>query len=275
MMSNRCILSVRYAPDGPRVAKRVGGFLRYVQFRDHHPDGPHAQGVKGLVRYVAYRDQASPQARLFDREATIGDRQRRDFLRYVGRSLQPDARASRRRAVYQMVLSPEDARGLDLRAATRQVIAQLERDVGPGGLPPWIAAVHRNTAHPHVHIVLAAQREVEPGRFKGLMISRQRLARMKLAMTHELERQRGERKPERSLEADLMETARPHSQRQPSERIANQLPRHDPLRWRRRRAHAPTLAPRLDRVLKRAAARYLLEAEREAARRGRDWEMDR
>jgi hypothetical protein len=63
-------------------------------------------------------------------------------------------------------------------------------DAGGERLPPWFAAEHRNTAHHHVHIVLAARREVAPGRFNTVLITRARLQRMKEVIKGELERQR-------------------------------------------------------------------------------------
>src|SRR5258708_5691959 len=66
----------------------------------------------------------------------------------------------RQRAVYQMVISPDDWRGLDLRLLARTMMKQLEADAGSKGLGPWFAAEHRNTSHHHVQIVLAARREV-------------------------------------------------------------------------------------------------------------------
>jgi hypothetical protein len=85
-----------------------------------------------------------------------------------------------------MVISPEDARGVDLRALTRATMRQVERDCGP---MRWIAAEHRNTQHPHAHVVVAARRENEPGHYKTVVINRPRLERMKQAMTNELSRQ--------------------------------------------------------------------------------------
>lgn len=172
MLSTRAILSVKYTPASSQAGKAVGGFLRYVQHRDHQEPPERERGIAGLVRYVAYRDAASPDGRLFDRGGTAGTAERRQLVRYVRRSLTGVAPASAQpgRAVYRFVLSPEDARGLDLRLAARRVMEQLERDCG-GKLPPWIAAEHRNTAHPHVHVILAAQREETAGRFRELRIS--------------------------------------------------------------------------------------------------------
>src|SRR5207302_4436832 len=88
----------------------------------------------------------------------------------------------------------EHAQGLDLRRLTLAAMSQLEKDLGTY-LPPWLAAEHRNTAHPHVHVVLAARREVAPGEFRALMLTKPRLARMKEALAHEIERQRRLERP--------------------------------------------------------------------------------
>ena len=263
-MSNRAILSVKYTPAGAAAGKAVGGFLRYVQYRDQHEVGERSEGIGGLVRYVAYRDRAAPEGRLFDAKGTIGDRERKRLVDYVNRSLRATSDTGRsRRAVYRMVLSPEDARGLDLRRLTRSVMEQLARDAGPGGLSPWVAAEHRNTAHPHVHIVMAAFRETSPGVFRGLVVNRERLARMKTALGFELELQLG-RTRGRSLSEVLLETARPR-RREP-----DRWARHDQLRWQQQSSLRPLRPLRLQRLLRRLAARYQLEVELEMRRRDRE-----
>lgn len=267
MLSRRAILSVRYTAVSARASKAVGGFLRYVQHRDHSNQGERERGLSGLVRYVAYRDAASPERRLFDRQGTVGSAARRALVKHVSRSIRGLSDERPARAVYRFVLSPEDARGLDLRRLAMAVMAQLEQDAGPGGLPPWIAAEHRNTAHPHIHIVLAARREVAPGRFRELRVSKQRLARMKGALGREIELQRGERRVGRRLEKRLLEAARP-SRSQPrrltGERLRRQLgarPRQGRGRTARHRRR-----PTLGAVFARMAARYRWELEREAER---------
>lgn len=246
-------------------AKGVGGFLRYVQYRDQHEREELARDVKGLVRYVAYRDQASPQGRLFDKTRTVGDRERKALVRHVQRSQERDSRGkAAQRSVYRMVLSPENARGLDLRRVAREAMAQLERDLG-AELPPWVAAEHRNTAHPHVHIVMAARREIAPGRYRTLVITRQRLGRMKEAMTREIQRERGElelkpRSPR--LERQLDELSRDGGRERRRERAAQGLPARDPERERSRLRRS--LSRSLSHYLDGLARNYLREAEREA-----------
>ncbi|MFI5284419.1 MAG: hypothetical protein ACHQ0J_15020 [Candidatus Dormibacterales bacterium] len=202
MRSARSVLALRYTPVSIAggVRKAVGGFLRYVQFRDQHVEPERNGALDAYVRYVAHRDRTSPAGRVFgnDGERREGDRRRLvDFVARSTKGLEPkwvlgrDRKlADRQRAVYTFVLSPEDWRGLDLRRIARAAMDQLGTDAGSGGIGPWFAAEHRNTAHHHVHIVLAARREVAPGRFSTLVVSRARLQRMKDAIALEIDRQR-------------------------------------------------------------------------------------
>ncbi|HVD00381.1 MAG TPA: hypothetical protein VNG93_04445 [Candidatus Dormibacteraeota bacterium] len=256
MRSQRSILSLKWTPANAKggVRRAVGGFLRYVQYRDHHEEEGRPKDVEGMLRYVAYRDSASPEGRLFTATDQAGDRERLQLGDYIARSVadleQPD-RPSRRqhRACYRFVLSPEDARGLDLRLVTRQAMAQLETDIG-AKLPPWLAAEHRNTAHPHTHIVLAARREVSPGHFRSILITRRRLERIKVAMRQEIARQRGERVASR----EQMLAALDHT--------------------RSRRHARPSLAVALRRFTGRVARGYLRQAEQIARQRDRERELE-
>jgi hypothetical protein len=206
-MSERCILAVRFTPAGSlgQVRKAVGGFLRYVQHRDLHAEigaVPKPQ-VSGLLKYVAYRDQATARAELFGPAGTFGSYERKAFAAFVVRSLEESRpqlfrgrdgeMADRRRAVYRIVISPERAQGLDLRSLALASVARLEKEAGAGGLR-WMAAIHRNTAHPHVHLVLAGMRELGDG-FVRVGLTKPRLAAMKEALTTEIQRQREQRSP--------------------------------------------------------------------------------
>jgi len=184
---DRCILSVKYVPAGS--AKRLGGFLRYVQFRDQHQEAGRDRELVGLTKYIAHRDHTAPGGRLFGPRGNCGDLDRRALLAHISRSMGAGGTGKHPRAAYRMVLSPERALGVDMKALTRAALTELGREAG--GTPPWIAAIHRNTKHPHVHIVMAARREVAPGRFKTVVINRERLAHMKVAIDAELARERG------------------------------------------------------------------------------------
>jgi hypothetical protein len=71
--------------------------------------------------------------------------------------------------------------------------------MGVNGLP-WIAAIHRNTNHHHVHLVIAGMHAEAPGRYRRVDITKPRLAAMKEALGLEIERQRAERTPLRQSE---------------------------------------------------------------------------
>ncbi|MHB8589384.1 MAG: hypothetical protein ACYDA0_11100 [Candidatus Dormibacteraceae bacterium] len=212
-MRERCIVRVKFTPAGAgaEVRRAVGGFLRYVQHRDLHPDSAPpaaAPKVAGLLKYVAYRDKASGRAELFGPRGVLGSRERKEFAEFIADSLdgsQPqifrtrDGRAmDRRRAVSRFVISPERAKGLDLEALTRAAVGRVESEVGISDLR-WIAAIHRNTRHHHVHLVLAGMHQDSIGGYRRVDVSKPRLAAIKHAVSLEIERQRGARVASRSV----------------------------------------------------------------------------
>jgi hypothetical protein len=211
-MRERVILAVKFTPAGSagQVRKAVGGFLRYVQHRDLHPTRPTQRPspkVSGLLKYVAFRERGSSRAELFGPGGPLGSPERKAFATFVAGALERSEPQlyrgkdgemhDRRRAVYRMVLSPERAQGLDMRRLTIAATARLEQVSGASGLQ-WIAAIHRNTTHHHVHLVLAGMREDGKGGFNRVDITRPRLAAMKEALCLEIERQRAERTPSRN-----------------------------------------------------------------------------
>lgn len=201
MRSTTSILALQYMPVSVSggVRKAVGGFLRYITFRDQHVK-TEVDSLDAFARYVAHRDRTSPQGRVFGEVGQLTATDRRRLTDHIARSTKgleakwvrnrDGVLEDRQRAVYQFIFSPKDWRGLDLRLVARKALKQLEMDAGVAGLPPWFAAEHRNTDHHHVHIVLAARREVAPGRFSTLLITRERLKRMKDVIKQELQRQR-------------------------------------------------------------------------------------
>ncbi len=63
------------------------------------------------------------------------------------------ARGAADRHQFRFIVSPEDASDLaDTRAYTRDLMSQMERDVGTR--LDWVAVDHFNTGHPHSHIVV-------------------------------------------------------------------------------------------------------------------------
>jgi hypothetical protein len=53
---------------------------------------------------------------------------------------------------FRFVVSPEDARAVDLSSFARQLVAQMEQDLGRPLV--WAAVNHHDTEHPHVHLVV-------------------------------------------------------------------------------------------------------------------------
>lgn len=278
MRSNQAVLMIERMNASPTISATVGKFLRYLHYRDYIQEGEAGNGVAGLVRYVAHRDRATPEGRLFSRNRGVGDYERRALLRFVNRSLAGlpadllDPTRRRLPAAYRLVLSPEDSRGLDLRRLTRAVMNQLENDAGD--LPPWIGAEHRNTAHPHIHIVMAARREIAPGQFRRIVVNRARLARMKARMSREIEVQRGDRSHVLAPEVGLPSSSRASGQTARMGSRLGELPRtrvvlerHDPFR----RPHQPPRPHRhrgfrwypMENAFARLAAHYRKEMERE------------
>jgi len=128
---------------------------------------------------------------------------RKTFAAFVLRSLEESrpqlyrARSGelvdRRRAVYRLVISPEQAGGLDLREVTAAAVVAANSDLGGCSLR-WMAAIHRNTRHPHVHLVIAGMFDTRQG-FARFDLTRPRLAAVKASVAREIARQRGERIP--------------------------------------------------------------------------------
>jgi hypothetical protein len=54
--------------------------------------------------------------------------------------------------MFKIVISPEFGDRLDLETHTRKLLAQMEEDLETK--LEWVAVIHRNTEHPHVHVAL-------------------------------------------------------------------------------------------------------------------------
>jgi type IV secretory pathway VirD2 relaxase len=73
---------------------------------------------------------------------------------------------------FRVIVSPEDAGELgDLRAFTRELMTDVERDLGTG--LDWVAVDHWNTDNPHIHVLIRGR--AEDGR--DLVISRDYISR--------------------------------------------------------------------------------------------------
>ncbi len=116
------------------------------------------------VRYYQMRPRGEdePPRSIFGKEGTMT---RDEAYRLL------DAHQARGYLAHRLMLSPPaDQRPEDLRDFTRHVMAELERD--KGRTLHWVAVEHRNTAHPHVHIVLAGGAEGPDGRARELRLDR-------------------------------------------------------------------------------------------------------
>lgn len=210
MLSSRAILTVRCRPEraGDSAARHLRSLLSYLEVRDQSGIRLASPDLGGLIRHAASRSLDQPAGALFGPHGPAGRQQREKLYRYVLASSRNLARYpprhSNNRAFYLMVISPEDATELNLRHLSRAVMSRLEHDLAPLPLPPWVGAEHYNTAHPHAHIALAGRRQGKSLDFKTVIITRSRLARMKTALSLELERQRSQTRqlarPEWSLD---------------------------------------------------------------------------
>ena len=140
-------------------ARRVVVMARVVrQMGKPSPSASLAKHVAYLKRDGVTRDGAD--ARLFD--ATTNAVDERAFAE----------RCADDRHHFRFIVAPEDAAELeDLRAFTRELIRDVERDLGTN--LDWAAVDHWNTDNPHVHVLIRGR--ADNGR--DLVISREYMSR--------------------------------------------------------------------------------------------------
>lgn len=114
--------------------------------------GPKSRGRSAvrLVRYIESRREERDGQDLYRRVPTSGDRE--GFLE----SARERAEAGRRSSYVHVVLSPERGREFgddDLKELVRPWTLD-----GRGREASWLAGVHRDTDHPHVHVAVARDR---------------------------------------------------------------------------------------------------------------------
>jgi type IV secretory pathway VirD2 relaxase len=117
---------------------------------------PHRQRCAVRITYSknAVRGQWRAHGRYLEREsAAEGDKgfnaRERDVQ--VSRKLQ-EWQTDKDQLLWKFIISPEFGDRADLQRLTRDLMLRLEDDLG--GSLEWVAVVHRNTEHPHVHVVL-------------------------------------------------------------------------------------------------------------------------
>lgn len=128
-----------------RTQRRVVVKARVVRHRGaRFRSAPLAKHVAYLQREGVTRD--GRDANLFGREGDGLDG--RDFA----------ARCEADRHHFRFIVSPEDAHSMeDLRAFTRDVMAQAERDLGTK--LDWVGVDHWNTDNPHIHVLVRGRAE--------------------------------------------------------------------------------------------------------------------
>jgi type IV secretory pathway VirD2 relaxase len=96
---------------------------------------------------------------------------------------------------FRFIVSPEDARELELTAYVRRLMARIEKDLGRE--VEWAAVNHHDTGHPHAHIVVRGiARDGRELRFdrsyvaSGMRWRAQEIATQELGPRHEVEVQR-------------------------------------------------------------------------------------
>jgi hypothetical protein len=103
---------------------------------------------------------------------------------------------------WRLILSPDDVERIDLRQHAREVMAQMEKDLGTK--LTWVAIEHDNTDHRHVHIMLRGVRQEcdRNGKCLPLTMDREYVSRGIREISEGLiERQLGPRTEREYLEA--------------------------------------------------------------------------
>lgn len=151
------LIKSHYQKQNARAVDRLCSAVYYMQNREH--GGDEEPGPRQL--FGAQGDMTKKQARLMLRE-------RRD------RSV----------LYHREIMSPSPAHGLttqqELEAWTREVVGTLSNYLGLD--LAWCAAVHRNTAHPHSHVLISgAGVRRSDGKQIGVHLKRQHLDLMRQA----------------------------------------------------------------------------------------------
>ena len=118
-LARRCVIKARFVPAAGKGQKAARLHLSYLE-----RDGVERDGSPGT---------------LYGRDDSFDPASMREPLDTENRQ-------------FRFIVSPEDAGEIDLRTFTRDLVAQMEKDLGRRLI--WAAVNHHNTAHPHVHIVI-------------------------------------------------------------------------------------------------------------------------
>ena len=172
---NRLFSSSRRVVVKARIARHQGRAFRSAPMPAH---------LSYLKREGVTRD--GEKARMFD-----ADVDRADDAAFADRGKDD-------RHHFRFIVSPEDAGEMtDLKAFTRDLVRQMEADLGTG--LDWVAVDHWNTGNPHVHLLV---RGVDQGG-KDLVISRDYISHGLRSRAEELVSIELGPKPERDVRSAL------------------------------------------------------------------------
>lgn len=117
--------------------------------------------LKAHISYIT-RDSACEmsQAKLYNEKGEVSPQELNNFL--------DDAANDRHH--FRLIISPENAHDLDLSLFTRDLAAQMEKDLGTK--LTYLAANHGNTDNPHIHLIIRGKDE----KGKDLVITRDYLS---------------------------------------------------------------------------------------------------
>ena len=113
--------------------------------------------VKARIVRLNRQRAADAHLRYLQRDGTTRDGERGRLYgaeRPTRRTAAPSSSAAGRTAIqFRFIVAPEDGDHLsDLRGFTRDVMGQMEKDLGTK--LDWVAVDHFNTGHPHSHVVI-------------------------------------------------------------------------------------------------------------------------
>jgi len=141
--------------------------LRYARSTRHGrtvPAAGHTKPRTGSQRCairVIYSRNSTPRqwrahGRYIARESVTGDHRHAGFDSQ-GQSVDPAVtldrwQTARDPRLWKLIISPEFGERIDLQRLTRDLTNKMESDLGTK--LEWVAVVHLNTEHPHVHVAL-------------------------------------------------------------------------------------------------------------------------
>ncbi|WGD32463.1 DUF3363 domain-containing protein [Ancylobacter sp. WKF20] len=114
-----------------------------------------------VVRHAARAGSLGQHLTYLRREGVTRDGEKAQMFGPEIESVDVDAfteRCREDRHHFRFIVSPDDALEMeDLRAFTRDLARQMEKDLGTG--LDWVAVDHWNTEHPHVHLIVRGRRD--------------------------------------------------------------------------------------------------------------------